>query len=377
MIASEGNRPLDGHGIGWLEDRGPEHEIVLSTRVRLARNLQGVPFSLRTSADDRERVLERVEKALEASDVLADPVLWQMEELDPVERRVLLERHLVSHELIGLPHGTPPPASALVVANGRALGLMVNEEDHLRLQTLLNGFQLDRAWKEVEQLDEEIGQRLPYAFHHEFGFLTSCPTNVGTGLRASVLIHLPGLVLTKEIRKVLQGIAQVGLTFRGLYGEGSEVVGNFFQVSNQTTLGKTEEDLIDHLGNVVSRVIEYEKQARAVLLREAPAVLEDKVWRAYGILCHARSLSFDELMNLLSGVRLGITLKLLRTPRVESLNRIMIYGQTAHLERAARRRLDETDGDLFRASLVRDALAADGARSASPSQEDPPVERSG
>ena len=350
---------LDGQGLSWLEEEGPDFEIVLSTRVRLARNLQGFPFTVRAGAEDRLRVLEQARGALEASEVLEEPSLWEMTELDAVDRAVLLERHLVSQELIGPAGGAAPPGAALALSRDRSLGLMVNEEDHLRHQALLGGLQLDRAWKQVEQLDEEIGQRLPYAFHHEFGFLTSCPTNLGTGLRASVLIHLAGLVLTKEITKVLNGIAQVGLTYRGLYGEGSEIVGNFFQISNQTTLGKTEEDLIDHLGRIVERVINYEKDARAVLLREAPAVLEDKVWRAYGILQHARSLSFDEMMNLLSGIRLGLTLKLLPTPSVKTLNRIMIYAQTAHLERAARRRLDEGDADVFRASFVREALEAD------------------
>lgn len=347
------------HGLTWLAGAGPDAEIVLSTRVRLARNLQGHPFAVRADGADRRRILERVREALESGDVLREPRLWEMASLERGERNVLLERHLVSRELIGPPEGEAPAGAALTLGSGDVLGLMINEEDHLRLQSLLSGLELERAWREVEQLDEEIGHRLPYAFHHEFGFLTSCPTNVGTGLRASVLIHLPGLVLTKQIAKVLQGIGQIGLTFRGLFGEGSEVVGNFFQISNQTTLGKTEEDLIDHLKNIVEQVIQYEKQARSVLLREAPSVLEDKVWRAYGILRHARSVGFDELMNLLSGVRLGMTLKLLRTPRVETLNKIMIYGQTAHLERAARRRLDETDADTFRATLVREALAAD------------------
>jgi protein arginine kinase len=201
-----------------------------------------------------------------------------------------------------------------------------------------------------------MGALLPYAFHHEFGHLTSCPTNCGTGLRASVLIHLPGLVLTKEINKVLQGITQVGLTFRGLYGEGSEVIGNLFQMSNQTTLGKSEEDLIDHLHKIVGQVIEYERQARAVLVRDAPTVIEDKVWRAYGLLRHARSLGFDEMMNLLSGVRLGLSLKLLSGPSVYVLNRIMIFAQNAHLENANAGPLTDNELDIQRAAHVRRAL---------------------
>jgi len=237
--------------------------------------------------------------------------------------------------------------------------VMVNEEDHLRLQSLVGGLALEAAWRQVDRLDEEIGALLPLAYHHQFGFLTACPTNVGTGLRASVLIHIPGLVLTKEISKVLEGISQVGLTYRGLYGEGSEVVGNFFQISNQTTLGKTEEDLIDHLGRVTGKVIDYERGARSVLLTEAPSVLEDKVWRAYGILRAARSLGLEEMMNLLSGVRLGVSLKLLKSPRVETLNEILVRGQLAHLERAAGARLTEHEADVCRATYVRDKLAKD------------------
>ena len=215
-------------------------------------------------------------------------LFWEVDSLDSVDREILVERHLISRDLLADRRG--PSGAALVLADGSSCGIMVNEEDHLRLQALVGGLELDLAWRQVDRLDEELGAILPLAYHHQFGFLTACPTNVGTGLRASVLVHIPGLVLTKEITKVLEGISQVGLTYRGLYGEGSEVVGNFFQISNQTTLGKTEEDLIDHLGRVTGKVIEYERSARTMLLTEAPAVLEDKVWRAYGILRTARSL---------------------------------------------------------------------------------------
>ena len=356
---------LDGQGLEWLEEDGPDLEIVLSTRVRLARNVQGFPFAVKASGEERERLLVRARDAVAAADILGPIDVWTMDDLDASERTLLLERHLVSRELILGSEGKAPRGSAHALSRNRTLGVMINEEDHLRLQALRGGFQLVQAWHDVDQLDEALGARLPYAFHHEFGFLTSCPTNVGTGLRASVLIHLPGLVLTKQIQKVLEGMGQLGLTYRGLYGEGSRIVGNFFQISNQTTLGKTEEDLIDQLESLVARVIGYEKQARSVLLREAPSVLEDKVWRAYGILQNARSLSFEEMMNLLSGVRLGVSLKLLKTPRVETISRVMIHAQTAHLERAARRRLDETDADVFRATYVREALATDGTSGSS------------
>jgi protein arginine kinase len=202
----------------------------------------------------------------------------------------------------------------------------------------------------------ELGQRVPYAFHREFGFLTACPTNTGTGMRASVLIHLPGLVLTKEIQKVLAGLQQMGLTYRGLYGEGSEVVGNFFQISNQTTLGRGEEELLDHLSRVVQKVIEREEEARRVLLRDAGFIIEDKLWRAYGTLRYARSLTFDEAMNYLSGVRLASGLKLISGLSVYTLNKLLIFCQPAHLAYTEGRTLTETEANVARARYVRQAL---------------------
>ena len=253
-------------GLGWLDASGDHAEIVLSTRVRLARNLQGHAFGPRARVNDREAVLDQIRTAKSQVDLLRGCTVVNLPSLDTRSRRILLERRLISRELMG--DGSGPARGTAVLLSGRQpLSVMVNEEDHLRLQSLVAGLRLQEAWSLVDRLDEDLGQRIPYAFHHEFGFLTSCPTNVGTGVRASVLMHLPGLVLTKEIGKVLQGLTQVGLTFRGLYGEGSEVVGNFFQVSNQTTLGKSEEDLVDHLDRIVRQVIQYETQARKVLLK--------------------------------------------------------------------------------------------------------------
>jgi len=348
--------PVAERGLEWIQG-GDEAEIVLSSRVRVARNLQGFPFPGRAGREERADVAERICEAAARAESLDGGVIWRIDDLDPVDREILVERHLVSRDLLADDAG--PSTSAFVLAAGEECGLMVNEEDHVRLQSLVGGLELEAAWRRVDRLDEELGALLPFAYHHQFGYLTACPTNVGTGLRASVLIHIPGLVLTKEISRVLEGISQVGLTYRGLYGEGSEVVGNFFQISNQTTLGKTEEDLIEHLGRVTGKVIDYERSARAVLLTEAPSVLEDKVWRAYGILRTARSLGLEEMMNLLSGIRLGVSLKLLKSPRVETLNDILVRGQHAHLERAAGGKLNEHDADVCRATFVRDKLARD------------------
>jgi len=347
-------------GMGWLEGSGPHADIVLSTRVRLARNLQGHAFSTRIRGSERDGILDQVRRAADHSQ-LKGGITLQVADLSPLSRRLLHERHLISRELTGEAGEAPPRGAGLIIGPRDTLGVMINEEDHLRLQALLSGLRLQEAYARVDRLDEELGNRLPFAYHQEYGYLTSCPTNAGTGLRASILIHLPGLVLTKEIARVLQGIAQVGLTFRGLYGEGSEVVGNFFQLSNQTTLGKSEEDLIEHLQDIAEKVMHWEGQARNVLMRDAPALIEDKIWRAYGLLRFARSLSFDEVMNLLSGVRLGVSMNLLSGLRVYTLNKIMIYAQNAHLEQAAGRPLTEAEADVHRAAYVRRVLAAEGS----------------
>jgi len=347
-------------GLGWLDASGDFADIVLSTRVRIARNLQGHAFGRRARVKDREAVLRQVRLTAEKVPTLAGATVAELPKLDGRTRRILLERRLASRELLGDPNTGPARATAVVLAARDPVSVMVNEEDHLRLQGLASGLQLKEVWHLVDRLDEELGQHLAYAYHHEFGFLTSCPTNVGTGVRASVLMHLPGLVLTKEINKVLHGLSQVGLTFRGLYGEGSEVVGNFFQVSNQTTLGRTEEDLVEHLERTVRQVIQFESQARQVLLRDAAQVTEDKIWRALGLLTYARSLSFEELMNLLSGVRLGVGLKLLPNLRVYTLNKLMIFTQAAHLEQAAGRDLPPAESDVHRATYVRTILATEG-----------------
>jgi protein arginine kinase len=352
---------LPDGGASWLDASGEHADIVISTRIRLARNLEGYAFTPRARDGERLRILTQVREAFGSLRTIDDGVLVRVDELPPEDRLLLHERHLVSKELAGLdPDGRVRSGASLLVQD--RIGVMLNEEDHLRIQGLHSGFALDAAYAEVDRLDTELGQRLAFAFHPEFGYLTSCPTNVGTGLRASVLIHLPGLVLTKEISKVLQGLAQVGLTHRGLYGEGSEVVGNFFQLSNQTTLGSSERELLDHLGKMVRQVMDYEEQARQVLVRDAPTVIEDKVWRAYGLLRYARSLSFDEAMNLLSGVRLGVGVGLIPDVAMYTLNKLLIYAQPAHLAVAEGITPDDADLPLRRARFVRKVLESEVGR---------------
>ncbi len=346
---------LPSGGVQWLDASGEHSDIVLSTRIRLARNVEGYAFASRARDGERLRVLAQVRDAIPAVTGSDHGVMLRVDEMEPGERLLLHERHLVSRELAGLDPQHPVRSGAAVFL-ARQSSIMINEEDHLRLQSLRSGFAVSEAYAEVEAIDREVGGRVPYAYHQEFGYLTACPTNTGTGLRASVLIHLPGLVLTKEIGKVLTGLQQMGLTYRGLYGEGSEVVGNFFQMSNQTTLGRSEEELLDHLVRVVRHVVEREEEARRVLLRDAGYIIEDKLWRAYGTLRYARSLTFEEAMNFLSGVRLAVGLNLMAGLSVYTLNKLLIFSQSAHLAYAAGRALTENEGNLARAKLVRKAL---------------------
>ncbi|MEP7345109.1 MAG: protein arginine kinase [Gemmatimonadaceae bacterium] len=348
---------LPDGGAGWLDASGEHSDIVLSTRIRLARNVEGYAFASRAREGERLRVFAQVRDALPKVSSLTGSVLFRLDELPLPDRALLHERHLVSRDLAGLDAAGIRTGAA--VALGAGVGLMINEEDHLRLQVMRSGFDVFDALDAVTRLDRELGSAVPFAYHREFGFLTACPTNTGTGMRASVLIHLPGLVLTKEIGKVLNGLQQMGLTYRGLYGEGSEVVGNFFQISNQTTLGRSEGELAEDLSRIVRHVIQREHEARRVLWRDAGYIIEDKLWRAYGTLRFARSLTFDEAMNFLSGVRLAVGLKLVAGLSVYTLNKLLIYCQSAHLASAEGHALTESETNVARARYVRQALAAE------------------
>ncbi len=347
---------LPDGGLHWLTASGEHAGIVLSSRIRLARNLAGYAFPTRAREGERLRVLHQLREVSARIPSLRDAAFVRVDECSAQERLLLHERHLVSRELAGLEQPVAGPGAGAVFVTGEA-GLMVNEEDHLRLQVFRSGFDVPGALRQAEQMDRELGRELPYAWHPEFGFLTACPTNTGTGMRASVLIHLPGLVLTQEIGKVLQGLQHMGLTYRGLYGEGSDVLGNFFQISNQTTLGRSEDELADQLIRVVRRVVEREEEARRVLLRDAGYIIEDKLWRAYGTLRHARNLPADEAMNLLSGVRLAAGLNLFSGLSVYTLNKLLIFSQSAHLSQMEGRVLTDGEANLVRARYVRQVLA--------------------
>jgi protein arginine kinase len=341
----------------WWKGEGPHADMVLSTRIRLARNLSEVPFTHRARDEQLQGVLSSVTGAAQGSELLAGGLLLKMQDCSPVERQVLVERHLVSHEL-----GDGARPRGIYVAPDDRVSIMINEEDHLRLQSLTPGFQLAEAWALADRTDDDLDQSLEYAFSDEIGYLTACPTNAGTGLRASVLIHLPALVLLEEIQRVLKSIMQVGLNVRGLYGEHSEIMGNLFQISNQTTLGRGERDSIESLERVTRQIIETEERARDRMLRDARTQLEDKVWRAYGTLRFCRSIQAKEVINLCSAVRLGVAMGLSGLPPLRVVNELLVLTQPAHLQRQAGAEMSPAERNVYRAQVVRERLtaAADG-----------------
>lgn len=342
-------------GMPWLDASGPHADLVLSTRVRLARNLAGIPFWGRNAPADRDAVVSLIADAGKSTPAFADATLYRLDTASRITRQWLAERQLVSRDLVGLDAaGRVRSGAALLL--GRSASTMINEEDHLRLQGLRSGLALDAAYRVTEQATTELGVRISFAFHPEFGYLTACPTNVGTGLRASVLMHLPALALTREITKVLHSLSQVGLTSRGLFGEGSEALGHWYQVSNQTTLGKSEAELLEHLGHLVRQVMEYEVRAREALVHEARGRLDDTVWRAWAILRHARALAFEETVTLLGSVRLGIGLQILPDVPWYTLNRLLVTTQPAHLAESAGVALDDEAIPYHRATMVRKML---------------------
>lgn len=332
----------------WLSGEGSEADHVLSTRVRLARNLGATPFSYRGREDQLHLVLTRVTTAARHTPLLQDGLALKVSDLSALDRQFLLERHLISREL-----SEATRTRGVVISRDESVSVMVNEEDHIRIQSLVAGFELEKAWQLADALDDQLDGVLEYAFSDELGYLTSCPTNVGTGLRVSVLVHLPALVLTKQIARILPALAQLSLAVRGFYGEGSEVEGNFFQVSNQTTLGKTERDSIESLGKATRQLLDHEARARDVLMRDARGVLEDKTWRAYGALCHARQMRSQELIGLLSFVRFGRAVGVSGLPDVRTLNEILLAAQPAHVQKRVGRAMEQAERDIERAAFVR------------------------
>jgi protein arginine kinase len=330
---------------------GPYDRIVMSSRVRLARNLKDTPFPGWAKKPERVKIFEMVRPAVESLPEMKNSFAEAMDNLGMLDKQILVERHLISRE-----HAAKGAGSGLVFNRDETFCVMINEEDHLRMQALRPGLQLRQAWSAIDHLDSELEKKLDYAFDSELGYLTACPTNLGTAIRVSAMLHLPGLVLGEQINPIIQSVNKLGLAVRGLYGEGTEALGNVFQVSNQMTLGETETAIVERLEKVLSQIIEHEENARQTLLEKKPKVVLNHIGRAYGILANAHSISSKETMNLLSLMRLGVDLELFPAGERATVDELFILTQPAHLQKQFSDKLSAEERDVLRADMVRDRL---------------------
>jgi len=331
--------------------KGPHDRIVMSSRVRLARNIRESAFPGWAKKPERIRTLELIRPAVESLTEMKAAFSESMDNLSTLDKQILVERHLISRE-----HAAKSAGSGLVLNREESLCVMINEEDHLRMQALRPGLQLKQAWLAIDHVDTALEKKLDYAFNPELGYLTACPTNLGTGIRVSAMLHLPGLVLDEQINPIIQSVNKLGLAVRGLYGEGTEALGNVFQVSNQMTLGETETAIVERLDKVLSQIMEHEENARARLLEKKPKMVYNHIGRAYGILANAHSISSKETMNLLSLVRLGMDLGLFPDGDRSLTDELFILTQPAHLQKQHSEKLSAEERDLLRADMVRDHL---------------------
>ncbi len=343
------NDLLERHG-GWMES-GPSEGPVISSRIRLARNLRGTTFPGWASTEVRNRVWSDIVLAFDSIEKNEPFLRWRMEELAPLDRELLFERHLISGELAEQKDG-----SGVFISEDERRSVMVNEEDHIRLQSLQPGLDLQNALTSAEALDDALEHNLSYAFSSKLGYLTACPSNLGTGMRASVMLHLPGLCLTDEIKPVINAVSKIGLAVRGLWGEGSEAAGHMFQISNQITLGKTEKEIIEHLEQIVLEVIDHEKNARLRLMDEQEIKVHDHIGRAYGILANAMLMTSGEALDLLSAIRMGIDLGHLSNIKRHDIDKLFIRTHPAHLQRWSGGALNSEARDKKRAQLIRHFL---------------------
>lgn len=338
----------------WLPGSGPDSDIVVSSRVRLARNLDNNPFPDWAKKPTRILLMEEIKSAVETLPEMNTCFSEKLEDLSALEKQLLVERHLISCE-----HAAKSSGSAVVMNKAQTLSFMINEEDHLRMQAIRSGFRLNDAFAMIMQADNRLEELLSFSFDPELGYLTACPTNVGTGMRASVMMHLPGLVLSEQINKIVNAVSKMGIAVRGLHGEGTDAIGNLFQISNQTTLGEREEEIINRLDKVIHQILEHEKNARAILRQQQPEVLLDQTGRAYGVLSHAFSISTKEALNLLSLIKLGIDLHLFPSILRESINDLLMETQPAHLQKTAQLiKMSSPERDSLRAAIIRARLAS-------------------
>ena len=336
----------------WLRGAGPMHDVVISSRVRLARNVAGMPFLSRCGPAQQRELEQRLARTVLEANLAAGIFYVDMAAATSTDRHLLVERHLASRQ-----HAEAAHPRGVAVAGDETMAIMINEEDHLRIQVLRSGMQLDDAAAEINRIDDRLEEKIDFAFHAHYGYLTACPTNVGTGMRVSVMLHLPALKMTGLIEKVLRAGRDMHLAIRGLYGEGTEATGDFFQVSNQTTLGKSEEQIVEEfVHHTVPHFIEYERRARTGLMEKSPAMVDDKVFRSLALLRAARCISSDETMYLLSLVRLGINMGRITDVDITAVNELFLLTQPAHLQKILRREMEPQQRSEARADYIRRRL---------------------
>jgi protein arginine kinase len=335
----------------WVRGEGPHHQIVISSRVRFARNLRNRAFPGWAKKAERTAILDLIRPRVEELPEMQDSFSELLQDLSALEKQVLVERHLISRE-----HAAKGVGSAVVMNRRQTLSIMINEEDHLRMQSIRSGLQLKQAFKLVDKVDSALESKLEFAYDQRLGYLTACPTNVGTGMRASAMLHLPGLVLSELINQVIQAVSKIGLAVRGLYGEGTEAMGNLFQISNQTTLGEKEDEIVGRLTKVIETIIGKEHDARQVLIQKKSNTLWDQIGRAYGVLTYAHAMSSKEALNLLSIIKLGVDLGAFPEDRRLPIDELFIDTQPAHLQKTSQQKLNAEERDHLRAQIIRERL---------------------
>jgi protein arginine kinase len=335
----------------WLRGTGKESDIVISSRVRLARNIAGFPFLSRANLKQRREIESLLRKTIIERKIAQDVSYVNLNQATAIDKLFLVERHLISKE-----HAEGEGERGVAFGKSETVSLMINEEDHLRIQVICSGFELKKTWDTIDEIDNILGESLNFAFSSRFGFLTACPTNVGTGMRVSVMLHLPALGMTKHIEKVFNAVGKLGLVVRGLYGEGTKVSGDLYQISNQFALGKSEKEILSIIESVIPRITSYERMARKALVMESKDQLEDRIWRSYGMLKAARMITSEEILQLLSQVRMGVNIGLIDDIEMQTLNELFVLTLPAHLQKLEGCELDSAQRNVIRASYVRKRL---------------------
>jgi protein arginine kinase len=335
----------------WLRGTGKESDIVISSRIRLARNIAGYPFLSRANLKQRREIESLLRKTIIERKIAQDVSYVNLNQATAIDKLFLVERHLISKE-----HAEGEGERGVAFGKSETVSLMINEEDHLRIQVIRSGFELKNTWDTIDEIDNLLGESLNFAFSSRFGFLTACPTNVGTGMRVSVMLHLPALGMTKHIEKVFNAVGKLGLVVRGLYGEGTKVSGDLYQISNQFALGKSEKEILSIIESVIPRITSYERMARKALVMESKDQLEDRIWRSYGMLKAARMITSEEILQLLSQVRMGVNIGLIDDIEMQTLNELFVLTLPAHLQKLEGCELDSAQRNVIRASYVRKRL---------------------